>query len=111
MRLSEEEKDQVFEQSAGVCHWCGAELDRDRYGRLGDGAWEADHDFTRKSGGSDDVDNLWASCPGCNRSRRDRASQDFEGEWESDSIVGEVYKLTPVDHRSVGLHQQHRRRK
>jgi len=100
--LTEAELDSIYTRSRGVCHWCGTPQDRD-------GDWDADHIVPRSKGGTNSAENFWVSCSSCNRSRGARDSGDFEGEWENDSIVGEVYKLTPVDQREVGLHRQHRR--
>jgi 5-methylcytosine-specific restriction endonuclease McrA len=111
VRLTEEEKDEVFDKTDGACYWCGEQLLRGRYGKLEKNAWEPDHIVPQSKGGEDDVSNLVPSCPGCNRSRQDTDAEDFDKEWENDSVVGEVYKLTPVGHRGAGLYKQHRQEK
>lgn len=48
---------EVLDRDGWVCHWCGAP------------ASHADHLIPRARGGTDDPDNLAASCARCNLSR------------------------------------------
>lgn len=104
--LTEGELDFVWERTEGACYWCGEKHARGRPGRR---TWDADHLKPRSKGGEDDVSNLVVACPECNRSRRDQDADDFDEKWENDSVVGQMYDLTPMGHRSVGLFNQHRR--
>jgi hypothetical protein len=107
--LTEAEKDVLYEESSGVCRWCEKPIARSRYGKFSAGCWVADHVIPRSNPRtSNDLNNLVASCRSCNASRQDRSEDDFEEEWENDSVMGDVYDLTPVGHRGVRLFGRHR---
>lgn len=53
-----EKRRAVFERERGHCYHCSVEIDYTDY--------HVDHLFPISLGGSDDMDNLAASCPPCN---------------------------------------------
>lgn len=61
---------EIFQRSAGRCHYCGRVLTLD-------GAWHVEHQFPRALGGGDDPLNLVASCVPCNMRKRDRTALEF----------------------------------
>ena len=52
----------IFDRSGGRCHWCRCEL-------TWDGVWHADHVVAIRDGGTNDEENIVASCPDCNGRR------------------------------------------
>jgi hypothetical protein len=61
---------EVFERSAGKCHYCGAVLALD-------GTWHIEHMMPRALGGDDNAMNLVAACVRCNLEKRDRTAIEF----------------------------------
>jgi len=60
----------IYERTCGYCHLCGKKLSYRNYGRIGEkGAWEIEHSVPRALGGSDHLNNLYAACIACNRSK------------------------------------------
>lgn len=51
----------IFDRSNGACHWCQKSLNPDHY--------HIDHVVAVRDGGSNDENNLVASCPDCNGER------------------------------------------
>ncbi len=72
---SEAEKRRIFEKSDGRCHICYRPLDFHLYGKADQpGGWEIDHSRPRAAGGTNHINNLFAACCSCNRSKQDRSS-------------------------------------
>jgi len=73
LRLTEEQRLQVFDKTGGRCHFCGDELVFEKRGKWhgpDSGAWEADHVVQlARTGGEDVVANLLPACSECNRLR------------------------------------------
>lgn len=79
---------EVFEKSAGRCHYCAAPL------RL-DGRWHVERQMPRALGGADEISNLVAACAPCNLGKGDRTAVEF--------VVGQAAKL---DSHAIGSEQQ-----
>ncbi len=66
----------IYDRTAGRCHICSKRLAFTNYGKLGErAAWEIDHSNPRVSGGGDRLNNLYAACLSCNRSKGDGATR------------------------------------
>jgi hypothetical protein len=61
---------EIFERSAGKCHYCGTPLTLD-------GKWHVEHQQPRALGGGDDPLNLVAACVRCNLQKSDRTALEF----------------------------------
>lgn len=61
---------EVFERSAGMCHYCRAPLELF-------GKWHVEHQLPRALGGGDDALNLVAACVSCNLGKSDRTAIEF----------------------------------
>ena len=62
--------DSIFERTDGHCHICRNKLVRKNYGPVkAHGAWEVDHSRPHSKGETDHLNNLYASCVSCNRSK------------------------------------------
>jgi hypothetical protein len=61
---------EIFERSAGRCHYCATPLDLT-------GKWHVEHQFPRALGGGDDALNLVAACVRCNLAKSDRTAIEF----------------------------------
>jgi hypothetical protein len=61
---------EIFERSAGKCHYCGTPLDLT-------GKWHIEHQMPRALGGGDEGLNLVAACVPCNLSKSDRTAIEF----------------------------------
>src|SRR6185295_775084 len=70
MRLSDEDLRAIYDRTTGKCHLCGKQLSVTNYGRFGEkGSWEVEHSNARARGGTDRLNNLYAACISCNRSK------------------------------------------
>lgn len=75
MAWSDIDLDEIFERT---CHLCGGEVRWSHYGRLNSRhGWEVDHDHPVALGGDDDLDNLRAAHPSCNRAKGAMSSDEF----------------------------------
>jgi len=71
-----DELNSIFDRTDGCCHLCFARLVFSNYGRFGArGAWEAEHSNPRANGGTDRMNNLYAACISCNRSKGARSTR------------------------------------
>jgi 5-methylcytosine-specific restriction endonuclease McrA len=61
---------EIFEKSAGRCHYCATTLTLD-------GSWHVEHMLPRALGGEDKIGNLVAACAPCNLSKGDRTALEF----------------------------------
>lgn len=60
----------IYDRTTGYCHICKKKLSYKNYNRKGEkGAWEVEHSRPRSKGGSDRLNNLYASCISCNRKK------------------------------------------
>ncbi len=61
---------EIFNKTDSYCHICRKKLKFEQYGRIGNvGAWEVEHSKPQSKGGTDHLNNLYASCISCNRSK------------------------------------------
>lgn len=71
MRFSDERLNDIFDRTDGHCHLCGKRLSWINYAAFGArGAWEVDHSRPRASNGTHRLNNLYAACISCNRSKQ-----------------------------------------
>jgi 5-methylcytosine-specific restriction endonuclease McrA len=61
---------EIFEASAGRCHYCATPLDLT-------GKWHVEHQLPRALGGGDEGLNLVAACVRCNLAKSDRTAIEF----------------------------------
>jgi 5-methylcytosine-specific restriction endonuclease McrA len=73
----------IYNRTSGKCHICGKKLALSNYSLFGErGAWEVEHSNARARGGTDRLNNLYAACISCNRSKgalTTRAARPREG--------------------------------
>ncbi len=70
MKREDERLRKIFERTDGRCHLCRAKLGYGKYGAVGrSGSWEIEHSVPRSKGGTDHLNNLYASCISCNRAK------------------------------------------
>lgn len=76
MAYSEDRMNDIYDRTDGYCHLCGKKLAFKNYGVFGArGAWEVEHSVARALGGTDRLNNLYAACISCNRSKGRRATR------------------------------------
>lgn len=61
---------EIFEKSAGRCHYCGEVLTLD-------GKWHIEHQMPRALMGPDELPNLVAACAPCNQAKGDKTALEF----------------------------------
>ena len=70
MSFNDELLNDIFDKTDGKCHICFKKLSFTNYGNPGRrGAWEVEHSNPKAKGGTDHLNNLYASCIPCNRSK------------------------------------------
>jgi 5-methylcytosine-specific restriction endonuclease McrA len=70
MKWDQTKLERIFQRTDGHCHICRAKLHLSRYGQMDkSGAWEVEHSVPRAKGGTDHLNNLYAACISCNRSK------------------------------------------
>lgn len=70
MQYSNTDLRTIYDRTSGKCHVCGKQLALTNYGLFGHkGAWEVEHSNARVRGGTDRLNNLYAACISCNRSK------------------------------------------
>ena len=70
MRYSEEQLNFIYDRTSGYCHLCRKKLSYKNYGLYRQrGAWEVEHSIARARGGTNHLNNLYAACITCNRSK------------------------------------------
>lgn len=70
MKYDAKQLERIFSKSNGRCHLCRCELRFHNYGNSNvRGAWEVEHSIPRAKGGTDHLNNLYAACISCNRSK------------------------------------------
>lgn len=76
MNREEAELRAIYERTEGHCHLCRKRLSFCNYGAFGKrGAWEIEHSIAQARGGTDHLNNLFAACISCNRSKGDWSSK------------------------------------
>ena len=60
----------IYDRTTGYCHICKKKLSFKNYNKKNKkGAWEVEHSRPRSKGGSDHLNNLYASCISCNQKK------------------------------------------
>ncbi|MDF1822285.1 MAG: HNH endonuclease [Alcanivoracaceae bacterium] len=71
MRFDTKTKRTIYDRTRGYCHLCNKKLAFKNYGKSeGRAAWEIDHSNPKANGGTDRLNNLYAACISCNRSKK-----------------------------------------
>lgn len=66
----------IYDRTSGYCHICKKKLSFRNYGKKDErGAWEVDHSQPHSKGGADHLNNLYACCVTCNRTKGTCTSQ------------------------------------
>ena len=79
----------IFSRTGGQCHICRKQLCFGNYGAIGKrGAWEIEHSRPRSRGGTDHLNNLYAACISCNRSKGNGTTASARG--------GNGYRAAPL---------------
>lgn len=82
MSYTNDQLNDIFDRTSGYCHLCFTRLAFGNYGRLGArGAWEVEHSNPRANGGTNRLNNLYAACITCNRSKGLRATRMVRGRY------------------------------
>jgi hypothetical protein len=68
---SEDKLNKIFDKTHGACHLCAKKLYFSNYGNIDGrrGKWEVEHSIPKAKGGTDHLNNLYAACISCNRSK------------------------------------------
>ena len=70
MKADDNKLERIYRRTDGQCHICRKRLCFSNYGAIGKrGAWEIEHSRPRSKGGTDHLNNLYAACISCNRSK------------------------------------------
>ncbi len=76
MAFSEEERRNIYNRTSGYCHICKKKLSFKNYDLIGQkGAWEVDHSNPKSKGGTNRLNNLYAACISCNRSKNNNSTR------------------------------------
>lgn len=76
MRFTDEELRFIYDRTSGKCHLCHSRRAYCNYGRVGArGAWEVEHSNAQANGGTHRLNNLYAACVPCNRSKGARTTR------------------------------------
>lgn len=76
MAFSKVEKRKIYNRTSGKCHICGKKLSFENYGFQGlKSAWEVEHSNPKSIGGTNRLNNLYASCITCNRSKNNNSTR------------------------------------
>lgn len=68
-KFSVKDRMDVYRKTEGHCYLCGEFVDFDSF--------EVEHNIPISKGGTNDLDNLYCSCPTCNAIKRDIYPQEF----------------------------------
>jgi 5-methylcytosine-specific restriction endonuclease McrA len=70
MTYSGDELRAIYDRTSGYCHLCHKKLSFNNYGKAGSHApWEVEHSKPKANGGTNSLNNLYAACISCNRSK------------------------------------------
>lgn len=76
MAFSKIGKRNIYYRTSGKCHICGKKLAFENYSFLGlKGAWEVEHSNPKSMGGTNRLNNLYAACITCNRSKNNKSTK------------------------------------
>ena len=77
--FSEEKLNKIFDKTDGRCRFCGKQLSWSNYGQRGRrGAWAVDHSIPPANGGSDHLNNLYATCYACNEEKSNTRGSSYK---------------------------------
>jgi hypothetical protein len=76
VQYTKEELRCIYDRTSGYCHLCQKKRAFTNYGRIGArGSWEVEHSRAQANGGTHRLNNLYAACIPCNRSKGVRTSR------------------------------------
>ncbi len=76
MAFSKSDRRKIYDRTTGYCHICKKKLSFENYGLLGlKGAWEVEHSNPKSIGGTNRLNNLYAACISCNRSKNNNSTR------------------------------------
>lgn len=79
MPYSDEDRNWVYDRTNGKCFYCGKQLSRINYGKVGNkGAWEVEHFIPIRSNGAHQPYNWVAACIDCNTRKADLLPWEFD---------------------------------
>ena len=82
MAFSKEQLRKIYDRTYGYCHICKKKLSFSNYGYYGlKGAWEVEHSNPKSKGGTDRLNNLYASCISCNRSKNNKSTRSARAQY------------------------------
>ena len=80
MKTDDEKLERIYQRTDGQCHICRKRLCFVNYGAIGKrGAWEIEHSRPRSKGGTEHLNNLYAACISCNRSKGNTTTASARG--------------------------------
>ena len=103
--LTNDERAQVLEKTAGRCHLCGGPISSN-------GKWHADHVLAHASGGRHSIDNYLPAHKLCNKYRWDYSAEQVQwilkvGVW----AVSEMRRETPIGSKMGVRYAEHEKRR
>ncbi len=76
MGFTDEELNYIYDRISGYCHICRKKLAFKNYGLFGArSAWEVEHSNPKSRGGTNHLNNLYAACIPCNRSKNNLSTR------------------------------------
>jgi 5-methylcytosine-specific restriction endonuclease McrA len=76
MAWTDDQLEAIYDRTSGYCHLCSKKLAYTNYASTGSrGAWEVEHSVPKACGGTDRMNNLYAACIDCNRSKQARSTR------------------------------------
>lgn len=76
MAWTDDQLEAIYDRTSGYCHLCSKKLAYSNYATAGSrGAWEVEHSMAKACGGTDRMNNLYAACIDCNRSKQARSTR------------------------------------
>ena len=80
MAFTDHELNTIYDRTSGYCHICKKKLAWRNYGVAeARAAWEVEHSLPKARGGTDHMNNLYAACIPCNRSKGDGSTAAARG--------------------------------
>src|SRR5438552_2951715 len=76
MQITNERLRAIYIKTDGCCHLCHRKLSFTNYGKRNmKGAWHIEHSIPKANGGTNHLNNLFASCICCNHEKGTRHTQ------------------------------------
>ncbi len=76
MAFTKLELRKIYDRTTGYCHICRKKLSFTNYGlQYLKGAWEVEHSNPKSMGGTNRLNNLYAACISCNRSKNNKSTR------------------------------------